>query len=114
MEAQAYQHWTVTYEKNDLVPDAIVRCAFYASTLLSITVEMNNAIKGMGASRKRGEYAGSMLFELWVDRRPDVLVDRRPSTTVYRPGAASRDFPKNRGPQRSREREGSEKMENGE
>ena len=74
MEAQAYQHWTVTYEKNDLVPDAIVRCAFYASTLLSITVEMNNAIKGMGASRKRGEYAGSMLFELWVDRRPDVLV----------------------------------------
>jgi hypothetical protein len=94
MEAQAYQHWTVTYEKNDLVPDAIVRCAFYASTLLSITVEMNNAIKGMGASRKRGEYAGSMLFELWVDRRPDVLVDRRPSTTVYRPGAASRDFPK--------------------
>ena len=79
MEAQAYQHWTVTYEKNDLVPDAIVRCAFYASTLLSITVEMNNAIKGMGASRKRGEYAGSMLFELWVDRRPDVLVDRRPS-----------------------------------
>ena len=34
---------TVTYEKNDLVPDAIVRCAFYASTLLSITVEMNNA-----------------------------------------------------------------------
>jgi len=33
---------TVTYEKNDLVPDAIVRCAFYASTLLSITVEMYN------------------------------------------------------------------------
>ena len=69
VEAQAYQHWTVTYEKNDLVPDAIVRCAFYASTLLSITVEMNNAIKGMGASRKRGEYAGSMPFELWVYRR---------------------------------------------
>ena len=34
---------TVTYEKNDLVQDATVCCAFYASILRWITVEMNNA-----------------------------------------------------------------------
>ena len=43
VEAQAYQHWTVTYEKNDLVQDTIHFWAIYASALLSVTVEMNNA-----------------------------------------------------------------------
>ena len=43
VEAQAYQHWTVTYEKNDLVQDTIHFWAIYASALRCITAEMNNA-----------------------------------------------------------------------
>ena len=48
-------------------------CKFQSKQLWWITAGMNSAIKGLGASHKRGEYAGSMLFELWVDRTYLVL-----------------------------------------
>ena len=43
VEAQTYQLRAVTYEKNDLVQDTIHFWIIYASALLSVTVEINNA-----------------------------------------------------------------------
>ena len=52
-------------KKNDLVQDAIVCCAFYASALRCITVEMNNAamsnaLKIAPPSMLRGGIAGGI------------------------------------------------------
>ena len=43
VEVLRYQLRAVTFEKNDLVQDTIHFWAIYASALLSVTVEMNNA-----------------------------------------------------------------------
>jgi hypothetical protein len=65
VEAQAYQHWTVTDEKNDLVQDTIHFWIIYASAFLSIIVEMNNAamsnaLKIAPPSMLRGGIAGGI------------------------------------------------------
>jgi hypothetical protein len=43
VEVLRYQLRAVTFEKNDLVQDTIHFWAIYASALLSITLELNNA-----------------------------------------------------------------------
>ena len=77
MEAQAYQHWTVTYEKNDLVQDTIHFWAIYASALLSVTVEMNNA-------SKRHMYNTAISFLMRARRRWGTFDQKLPRLTEIR------------------------------